>query len=132
MSCSDFVADNLTRIRNASRAQKDKVNLPASNLTVRIVEILKNEGFVRQLKVFEDGKKKMVRVHLKYLKSGKAAIQGLQKISKPGLRWHVDSDNIPKVQGGLGIAIMSTSKGVMTDRDARKNGVGGEVLCKVW
>jgi len=132
MPRTDFIADFLTMIRNASRAGKDKVSLPSSKMTVRIAEILKEEGFVQQTKVFQEGKKNFIRIHLKYLPGEKPAIRGIKRISKPGLRNYVGCDKIPKVQGGLGIAILSTSKGIMTDHEARRAKAGGEVVCTVW
>ena len=131
MPVTDFVADFLTVVRNASRAHKEKVTAPASNLTVKIAEILKEEGFVENTKVFTEDNKRFIRLHLKYIRK-KPALQGLKRISTPGRRLYVDSLSIPRVQGGLGVAIVSTSKGVLTDRDARKNKVGGELLCTVW
>lgn len=132
MGCSDFVGDFLTIIRNASKAHHEKVTAPVSGLTENIAVILKEEGFIDNFKVFVEGKKKFIRVHLKYLHGKKPAIQGLRRISKPGLRVYVGSGKIPRVQGGLGVAIVSTSKGVMSDRKARHSNMGGEVLCKVW
>lgn len=133
MSCYDFIGDFLTAIRNASKARKDKVTIPSSVITVRIAELLKEEGFVENVKPFAEGNKNFVRVHLKYLSGGKSpAIQGLRRISKPGLRRYVGYQNIPKVLGGLGVAILSTPKGVMTDRQAREAKAGGEILCTVW
>ncbi|MDP3921495.1 MAG: 30S ribosomal protein S8 [Candidatus Omnitrophota bacterium] len=132
MSCSDFVGDFLTSIRNSSRAGKDKVTLKASKVTIRLAEVLKEEGFIQQAKEFKDGEKRFVRLHLKYVHGKRPAIQGLKRISRPGLRNYVNSDHIPRVQGGLGIAIISTSKGVMTDRKARAEKIGGEVICSVW
>ncbi len=133
MSRYDFIGDFLTSIRNASKAHKDKLTAPASILTVRIAELLKEEGFVDNVKPFNDGNKQFVRIHLKYLAGGKkAAIQGLKRISTPGLRRYVGCDEIPKVLGGLGIVIISTPKGVMTGKQAREAKVGGELLCTVW
>lgn len=133
MACSDFVADFLTIVRNATRAGKDKVAAPASNMTVSIAEILKAEGFVENVKTYEEGVKRFVRIHLKKIEEGKrSAIQGIVRISTPGRRVYVGHDEIPKIQGGLGVAIVSTSKGVFTDRQAREQKVGGELLCKVW
>lgn len=129
---TDFIADFLTVIRNAAHAQKEKVTVPSSNLCVKIAEILKEEGFVENVKVFKEGKKSFIRVHLKYLHGRKPAIQGLRRMSRPGLRRYVPHDNIPRIQGGLGVAIVSTSHGVMSDQNARKNKVGGELLCTVW
>jgi small subunit ribosomal protein S8 len=132
MPCTDFVADFLTVIRNASKAHHHKVTVPASNFTIRIAEILKEEGFIQGTKVFSEENKRFVRIHLKYLKNGRPAIQGIRRVSKPGLRTYVGCEKIPKVQGGLGIAVVSTSKGVLTDRKARKEKVGGELVCRVW
>lgn len=132
MPRTDFIADFLTMIRNASKAQKDKVTLPASNLTIKIAELLQEEGFIQQAKVFSEGSKRFVRVHLKYVRGNKSAIQGLRRISKPGIRKYVPVEAIPRVQGGMGIAIVSTSKGVITDRKARQENVGGELICSVW
>lgn len=132
MPVTDFIGDFLTVVRNASRSKKDKVTLKTSKTTTRIAEILKEEGFVSNVKAFSEGPKHFVRVHMKYLKGRQPAIQGLRRASRPGLRHYVSSEGLPKVQGGLGIAILSTSRGVLTDREARKLKVGGEVLCKVW
>lgn len=132
MPRTDFIADFLTMIRNASKAHKDKVTLPASNLTIKIAELLQEEGFIGQAKVFSEGSKRFVRVHLKYVRGNKPAIQGLRRISKPGIRRYVPVESIPRVQGGMGIAIVSTSKGVITDRKARQENVGGELICSVW
>lgn len=133
MSRIDFIADYLTAIRNAARAKKEKLTVPASVLTVRIAEILKEEGFIENVKPFSEGNKNFVRIHLKFLAGGKKpAIQGLRRISKPGLRHYVGYQDIPKVLGGLGVAILSTPKGVVSDRQARELKVGGEVLCTVW
>lgn len=132
MPCTDFVADFLTILRNAAKAKKDKVNVAASNLTVRLAEILKEEGFVENVKSFTEGKKRFLRIHLKYMRGRKSAIQGITRVSKPGRRLYLAAEKLPKVQGGLGIAIISTSKGVITDRKARESKVGGEIICKVW
>ena len=131
MPVTDFVADFLTVVRNASRAHKEKVTVPASNMTTRIAEILKEEGFVESLKSFSEGSKRFIRIHLKYVRK-KPAIQGLKRISKPGRRVYVGNEEVPRVQGGLGVAIVSTSKGLLTDHQARKTKVGGELLCAVW
>jgi len=133
MSRYDFIGDFLTSIRNASKAHKEKVTIPASAITVRIAEILKEEGFIENVKPFNDGNKNFVRIHLKYLSGGKkTAIQGLKRVSTPGLRRYVGSQEIPKVLGGLGVVILSTPKGVMTGRKAHETKVGGEVLCTAW
>lgn len=133
MSRYDFIGDFLTSIRNASKAHKDKVTVPASVLTVRIAELLKEEGFIENVKPFNDGNKHFARIHLKYLPGGKkAAIQGLKRISTPGLRRYVGYQEIPKVLGGLGVVIVSTPKGVLTGKQAREAKAGGEILCTVW
>ena len=132
MPVTDFVGDFLTVIRNASNAHKEKVTLPASKMTVKIAELLKTEGFVENVKPFTEGKKPFVRIHLKYVQGKRPAIQGLRRLSTPGRRRYVGSEKVPRVQGGLGIAIVSTPKGILTDREARKSNVGGELLCSVW
>ena len=128
----DFIGDFLTVIRNASRARKDKATLPTSNLTMRIAEILKREGFIDAYKLIEEGPKRFLRVHLRYHRGKEPAIRSLVRISRPGLRRYVSSERVPKVLGGLGCAIVSTSCGLMTDREARAQNLGGELLCKVW
>lgn len=132
MSCSDFVADFLTMVRNASKAHKDKVTVRASNLNLRIADILKEEGFVDNVKAFSEGSKRFIRIHLKYIHGKRPAIQGLKRVSTPGRRVYLGAEGIPRVQGGLGVAIVSTSKGVLTDRKAREANIGGELLCTVW
>jgi len=132
MPCTDFIADFLTVIRNASKAHKDKITIRTSKATTNIAEILKKEGFVENVKAINEGNKKQIRIHLKYLRDGRPAIQGLKRISKPGLRIYRGSDELPRVQGGLGVMIVSTSRGIVTDRQARKESIGGELLCKVW
>lgn len=129
---TDPIADFLTQIRNAARAAKPTVTVRSSKVTVRIAEILKQEGFIENYKMIEEGAKKFLRVHIKYVKGKQPAIQSLIRISKPGLRHYVAHDEIPRVLGGLGVAIVSTSKGIMTDKQARAQKVGGELLCKVW
>ncbi|MCY0887417.1 MAG: 30S ribosomal protein S8 [Alicyclobacillaceae bacterium] len=132
MVVSDPIADMLTRIRNANQVGHEKVEVPGSNIKRSIAEILKNEGFIRDAEFISDEKQGVIRVFLKYGKAQERVITGLKRISKPGLRVYVNHDNIPRVLGGLGIAILSTSRGVMTDKEARRNGVGGEVLCYIW
>ncbi len=132
MSQSDFVGDFLTVLRNASQAHLEKITTPSSNMALKILEILEKEGFILSSKVFEEGAKKFVRVHLKYVKGRKPAIQGIRRISTPGLRRYVGVKKVPNVQGGFGVAIVSTSKGLMTDRQAREMNVGGEFICTVW
>lgn len=132
MPSTDFVGDFLTVIRNASRVHKEKVTARASHLTVRIAELLKEEGFIESYKFFTEGNKQFIRIHLKYLRGRQSAIQGLKRISKPGRRAYVKCDEIPRVLGGLGVAVVSTPKGLLVDREARKARVGGELICKVW
>jgi len=129
---SDPIADLLTRIRNASRAEHEKVDIPASRLKVRVAEILKDEGFIKNFRLLEDTKQGTLRVYLKYGAGAEQMISGLVRVSTPGRRVYVGHDRIPSVLGGMGVALLSTSKGVCTDRDARKQGVGGEVLAYVW
>lgn len=131
MSVTDPIADMLTKIRNASRAGHESVDVLASNLKKEIIKILKNEGYIKDFKYLKTDSKGIIRVFLKY-KNRQPVITGLKRISKPGLRIYVTKDNIPKVLGGLGVAILSTSKGVLTDKGSREANVGGEVLCYVW
>lgn len=132
MQITDTIADLLTRIRNASSAKHDTVEIPASNMKKAIVQILVNEGYVKGYTVIEDGKQGIIKVNLKYGEGKTAAINGLRRVSKPGLRIYSDAEEMPKVMKGLGIAIVSTSKGIMTDRQARSANVGGEVLAFIW
>jgi small subunit ribosomal protein S8 len=129
---TDPIADLLTRIRNASRAEHEKVDIPASKLKVRITEILKSEGFIKNFRLMEEKKPGTLRVSLKYGAGNERVISGLVRISKPGRRVYVGKDKIPSILGGMGVAILSTSRGVMTDREVRKQGLGGEVLAYVW
>ena len=130
MSMSDPIADMLTRIRNAQMVGQVEVGMPCSKLKVSIAQVLKDEGYVEDFAVREDGAKKVLRIGLKYY-AGRPVIERLERISKPGLRVYKDRDNLPQVMNGLGVAIVSTSRGVMTDRKARATGVGGEVICIV-
>ncbi|CDA92178.1 30S ribosomal protein S8 [Ruminococcus sp. CAG:563] len=132
MQTTDSIADMLTRIRNASSAKHDSVKIPASNMKKAIAQILVDEGYIKGFKVEDDGKQGMIEIALKYGQNKTAAITGLRRVSKPGLRIYSGCEDMPKVMKGLGIAIISTSKGVMTDKDARKANVGGEVLAFVW
>lgn len=132
MQITDTVADLLTRIRNASSAKHDSVEIPASNLKKAMVQILVDEGYVKSYSVIDDGKQGIIKVILKYGEGKTAAINGLRRVSKPGLRIYSNAAELPKVMKGLGIAIISTSKGIMTDRQARKENVGGEVLAFIW
>jgi small subunit ribosomal protein S8 len=129
---SDPIADFLTRIRNASRAEHEKVDIPASKLKIRLAEILKTEGFIKNYRVLEDNRQGMLRVYLKYGPGNEKLISGLVRVSTPGRRVYVTHDRIPTILGGMGVAIVSTSRGVMTDREARQQRVGGEVLAYVW
>lgn len=132
MLTTDPIADMLTRIRNALIAKHDEVVVPCSNMKLAIAKILLDEGYIKNYKVAEDGIIKNIVITLKYGPNRQKVITGLKRISKPGLRIYARKDNIPKVLNGLGIAILSTSKGVMTDREARKEGIGGEVLAYIW
>ena len=132
MHITDPIADLLTRIRNASGAKHPNVDIPASNMKKAICKILADEGFVRSVQTIDDKKQGMLRVTLKYQENGAPVISGLRRVSKPGLRIYASCEDMPKVMKGLGIAIISTSKGVMTDKAARRENVGGEVLAFVW
>ena len=132
MQVTDSIADMLTRIRNANSAKHDTVKIPASNMKKAIAKILVDEGYIKSFKVEDDGKQGMIEVTLKYGENKSQVITGLLRVSKPGLRIYSNCEDMPKVMKGLGIAILSTSKGVMTDKDARRANVGGEVLAFVW
>lgn len=129
---TDPIADMLTRIRNANNAKHDSVDIPASNIKKQLAQILLDEGFIKGFDVIEDAKQGLIRVDLKYGTQKEKVISGIKRISKPGLRVYVKSDEIPRVLGGLGIAIISTSSGIITDKQARNKVVGGEVICYVW
>ena len=129
---TDPIADMLTRIRNANNAKHDSVDIPASNIKKQLAQILLDEGFVKGFDVIEDAKQGIIRVDLKYGTKKEKVISGIKRISKPGLRVYVKSDEVPRVLGGLGIAIISTSSGIITDKQARNKAVGGEVICYVW
>ena len=132
MLVNDPIADMLTRIRNALVARHDAVTMPASNMKKAIAKILLDEGYVKSIDFIDDGLQGQIKIALKYAQGKESVIKGLKRISKPGLRVYAKNDEIPKVLGGLGIAIISTSKGVMTDKSARNAGVGGEVLAYIW
>jgi len=132
MQITDSIADMLTRIRNAGSAKHEFVDIPSSNSKKAIAEILLNEGYIKKYEIIEDDKQNIIRITLKYSKDKKSVITGIKRISKPGLRVYASKNDIPKVLGGLGIAIISTSKGVVTDKVARENNVGGEVMAYVW
>ena len=132
MQITDTIADMLTRIRNANTAKHDTVDIPASNMKKAIAQILVDEGYVKSFQVVEDGKQGLIRITLKYGENKSQVITGLRRVSKPGLRIYTNVEDMPKVMKGLGVAILSTSKGIMTDKAARKANVGGEVLAFVW
>ncbi|HHY41620.1 MAG TPA: 30S ribosomal protein S8 [Thermoanaerobacterales bacterium] len=132
MAMTDVIADMLTRIRNANDVGHPEVEIPSSNMKVAIAKVLKEEGYIKDYEVIEDGKQGILKVYLKYGPNKQKVITGIKRISKPGLRIYASKDEIPKVMGGLGTVILSTSKGIMTDREARKQQIGGEVICYVW
>lgn len=132
MQITDTIADMLTRIRNANSAEHPTVDVPASNMKKQIAQILVDEGYIKSFRVIDDDKQGVIRITLKYTENKSQVTTGLRRVSKPGLRIYSNSKDMPKVMKGLGIAIVSTSKGIMTDREARKNNVGGEVLAFVW
>ena len=132
MNTTDPIADMLTRIRNANSAKHKEVDIPASNMKRAIAQILVDEGYIASFEEIKDEKQGMLRITLKYDENGKRVIDGLKRISKPGLRIYVNKDELPQVLNGLGIALISTSKGIKTDKEARKEGLGGEVLAYVW
>ena len=132
MQMSDVIADMLTRIRNANGAKHETVDVPASNMKKAIADILVGEGYIKGYQVVDDGKQGIIRITLKYLPGKQKVIHGLRRVSKPGLRIYSNCEDMPRVMNGLGIAIVSTSKGIMTDKAARKANVGGEVLAFVW
>ncbi len=129
---TDPIADMLTRIKNANMVRMEKVDIPASKLKIEMTKILKEKGFIKGYKVLKDKKQGILRISLKYAAGGERVISGLKKISKPGRRVYVDKKEIPKVMGGFGIAILSTSKGILSDESCRREGIGGEALCYVW
>ncbi len=129
---NDPIADMLTRIRNALAARHPKVDVPASRLKTELARILKEEGYILNFKVAEEGVKKTIKVYLKYQPSGRPVISRLERVSRPGSRMYVGRSEVPRVLGGLGVNVLTTPRGVMTGRDARKAGVGGEILCQVW
>ncbi len=132
MSMTDPIADLLTRIRNAAGAKHQKVDIASSNLKVNVATVLRTEGFIKNYKVIADNKQGILRIYLKYIDEKDSVINEIKRISKPGSRVYVGSDDIPRVKNGLGIAILSTSKGILTDKSAHEAGIGGELLCTVW
>lgn len=132
MQITDVIADMLTRIRNAGTAKQETVDVPASNVKSAIAGILAEEGYVKEVQMIDDGKQGVIRLYLKYTENKKPVISGIKRISKPGLRVYASKNELPKVLGGLGVAIISTSNGIMTDKKARKLGIGGEVMAYIW
>lgn len=132
MSMVDPLGDMYTRIRNAGRVGKDTVDIPASNLKEEIVKVLKTEGFIDNFKILDEDHKQVIRIKLKYGEKKGKVINNIRQISKPGLRIYVNADKVPRVLGGIGVAVITTSKGVLTDRQCREQRVGGEVLCYIW
>ena len=132
MTMTDPIADMLTRVRNANTVRHENVDVPASNIKKELARILLEEGFIKGYDVIEDGKQGLIRLQLKYGKNGEKVITGIKRISKPGMRVYADRDSIPKVLNGIGISIISTSNGIVTDKQARVLGIGGEVICYVW
>ena len=132
MGMTDPVADMLTRIRNALQAAHEIVNIPSSTLKINLANVLKSEGYIKNLRIISDGQHRYIRVFLKFDKNGIPVIEGLKRISKPSCRVYAGYNEIPEVLNGYGVSIVSTSKGIMTDREARKQRVGGEILCAVW
>jgi len=129
---SDPLADMLTRIRNAGMVRYETVDVPMSNLKVGVAKVLREEGYIKDYQIIEDDKQGILRITLKYGPNNEKVISGLRRVSKPGLRQYVKADDIPKVMSGLGISILSTSKGIIADRDARRQNIGGEILCEAW
>lgn len=129
---TDPIADMLTRIRNANMAKLEKVDVPASKLKIELTKILKEKGFIKSFKVVRDRKQGIIRISLKYLEGQETAITGIKRVSKPGRRIYVDKAEIPRVMGGYGVAILTTSKGIKTDDLCRREGIGGEILCNIW
>ena len=132
MTMTDPIADMLTRVRNANTVRHENVDVTASNIKKELARILLEEGFIKGYDVIEDGKQGLIRLQLKYGKNGEKVITGIKRISKPGMRVYADNHSVPKVLNGLGISIISTSKGILTDKQARELGIGGEVICYVW
>ena len=132
MGLSDPIADMLTVIRNANRVKKEKVDIPSSKLKLEIIKILKNEGYIKNFKLIEESKKSYIRIYLKYTPNGESVIHDLKRVSRPSLRVYKKKNQIPRVYNGYGTSIISTSKGVLTDKKARESNVGGEVICYIW
>jgi small subunit ribosomal protein S8 len=132
MGMTDPIADMLTRIRNGNSAKFSKVDIPASKIKIQIARILKDEGYIKNFKVIKDNRQGLLRLYLKFDEKNQQVLSSIKRISRPSRRFYAQKDNIPKVLNGMGLAILTTSKGVMTEREARKHGVGGEIICTVW
>jgi small subunit ribosomal protein S8 len=132
MGMTDPIADMLTRIRNGSSAKFSKVDIPASKIKIQIARILKDEGFIKNFKVIKDNRQGLLRLYLKFDDKNRQVVSSIKRVSRPSRRFYAKKDNIPKVLNGLGLSILTTSKGVMTEKEARKQGVGGEIICTVW
>jgi small subunit ribosomal protein S8 len=132
MGMTDPIADMLTRIRNANLAKQEKVDIPSSNLKLELARVLKEEGYIKNFKLLKDRKQGIVRVYMKYSPEEYRVINGLKRVSRPGNRVYVGAEDIPRVMGGLGVAIISTSRGVMVDRVSRQRNIGGEIICYIW
>jgi small subunit ribosomal protein S8 len=132
MSMTDPIADMLTRLRNATMVRHDRTDVPASKMKLEIAKILKQEGYIRTFKLLEEGAQGVLRIYLKYSPDGEPVIHGIKRVSRPGLRIYRGVEELPKVRNGLGVAVVSTSRGVVTDEQARRLGVGGEILCEIW
>ena len=132
MSLSDPVSDMLTILRNANRAKKEKVDIPASKLKMEIIKMFKNEGYIKNFKIIEEGNRSYIRIYLKYTQAGNGIIHNLKRVSKPGLRVYKRKNELPRIFNGFGTSIISTSRGVLTDKKAREQEVGGEVICYIW
>jgi len=132
MTITDPIAEMLTRIRNANQARKDRVDIPSSKMRQEIARILKEEGYIKNYRVISDRRQGILRIYLKYTSKKERVISGIERISKPSLKYYTKASKVPKVLGGLGVAILSTSQGIMTNREARKRRIGGEVICHIW
>jgi small subunit ribosomal protein S8 len=132
VSLSDPISDMLTILRNANRAKKEKVDIPASKLKMEIIKIFKNEGYIKNFKIIEEGNRSYIRIYLKYTQAGNGIIHNLKRVSKPGLRVYKKKHELPRIFNGFGTSIISTSRGVLTDKKAREQDVGGEVICYIW
>ena len=132
MTVTDPIAEMLTRIRNANQAKKDRVDIPSSKMRQELARILKEEGYIKNFRVISDRRQGILRIYLKYTSKKEKVISGIKRISKPSLKYYAKASKVPRVLGGLGVAILSTSQGIMTDKEARKRRIGGEVICHVW